>query len=96
MDNIKKLISYSSKGITSKVISKDGVNVTLFCMAKGTELSEHTSTKKALVHVIDGKGIFFIGKKKIPMTPGVLIQMDKKTVHALKATSNMSFLLFLF
>jgi len=53
------LISYSKGGILSKVLVKsEKVNVTLFSMARGTELSEHTSTKDALIYVIEGKGVF--------------------------------------
>jgi len=51
--NIKNLIEYSPNSITSKVLAKGKNNVTLFCMAAGTELGEHTSTKEGFVYVLE-------------------------------------------
>ena len=48
--SIKELIEYPKSGILSKELSKTAKsNITLFCMAKGTELSEHTSTKEGFI-----------------------------------------------
>jgi len=94
--NIKDNISYSRGGITSKVIVKtEKSNVTLFCMAKGTDLSEHTSTKEGIVFVLEGKGVFTLKGKKIAMSDGVMIRMESNAVHALSAEEDTSFLLIL-
>jgi len=94
--NLKSLISYSSGGITSKVVEKtERSDVTLFCMAAGTTMDEHTSTREGIVYVIEGKGTFILEGKRIPMEPGALIVMPKNAVHALKASENTSFLLTL-
>ncbi|MFH1917460.1 MAG: cupin domain-containing protein [Nanoarchaeota archaeon] len=92
--DLTKLIHYNDDAILSKAIIKtDKKNVTLFCMAKGTELSEHTSTKEAMVHVIEGTGTFILKGKKIAMKPGMIILMDKNAKHSLKAEKNLSFIL---
>ena len=94
--NIKLLIEYPKEGILSKELVKTNKNnVTLFCMARGTEMSEHTSTKQGFVYVIEGKGIFNLKGKDIAMAPNILINMDKNDIHSLKAKENTSFLLFL-
>ena len=94
--NLKGLIGYSEKGIVSKVIFKnEKLDVSLFCMAKGTQLSEHTSTREAIVHVLEGKGIFRLGKENIQMLPGVIIHMKPNAKHALKVSENTSFVLIL-
>ena len=94
--SINSLIDYSEDGILSKVILKsDKQNVTLFCMAKGTEISEHTSTKPGFVYVIEGDGIFNLQGRDIAMSPGIFIYMESNAVHALKAHENTSFLLVL-
>ena len=50
---LSELVEYPQKGILSKdVVKSDKLNVTLFCMAQGTEISEHTSTKQGFVYVI--------------------------------------------
>ena len=93
--NIKELIEYPSNGIVSKEIIKGKLNATLFCMAKDTEISEHTSTKQGIVYVIEGDGIFNLEGKDIEMKPGVLIHMNENAVHSLKSNINTSFILIL-
>jgi nitric oxide dioxygenase len=94
--NINKLIEYPKKGVLSKeLVKSNNENITLFCMAKGTEMGEHTSTKKGFVHVLEGEGIFTLKGEKIKMLPGVFIQMDKNAVHSLSAIKNTSFMLYL-
>lgn len=95
-ENLKDFINYSNGGILSKVILKsDKLNITLFCMAKGTEISEHTSTKEGFVYIIEGNGIFNLAGEEIKMLPGVFIKMDKNAVHSLTASENTSFILSL-
>jgi len=94
--DIKKLIAYSEGGILSKHLLKSSkLEAGLFCMAKGTKMSEHTSTREAIVHVIEGKGVFKLGKENIQMLPGVVIHMKPNARHALKADENTSFVLIL-
>ena len=94
---IRKMIEYSEQGILSKDILKNNkLNVSLFCMAKGTEISEHTSTKQGFVYVVEGKGIFNLEGEDIEMKPSVLIFMEENAVNSLKADASTSFLLFLF
>ena len=94
--NLRENISYSAGGILSKEIIKNSkLNVTLFCMAKGTELSEHTSTKQGFIYVVEGKGVFNLAGENITMLSGVLINMQENVVHSLKVEENTSFLLSL-
>ena len=94
--NLKNMISYSEGGVTSKVIIKsDVLNVTFFCMAAGTDISEHTSTKEGTVQMLEGKGIFTLAGKQIEMKPGVLIHMAANLPHSIAVEDNTSFLLTL-
>ncbi|MAE13707.1 cupin [Candidatus Woesearchaeota archaeon] len=94
--NVIELIEYSQDGILSKEIDKSGKSsVTLFCMGKGTELSEHTSTKEGVVYVVEGKGVFNLEGKDLIMSQGVLISMKCNARHSLKVEENTSFLLIL-
>ncbi len=94
--NLRELIAYSKGGILSKeIVRTKKSNVTLFCMAKGTELSEHTSTKEGFVYVLEGKGVFSLSGEDIAMLPGVFISVGKGAVHSLKAEDDMSFILSL-
>lgn len=94
--NIKTLIEYPEKGVLSKeIIKTEKLDVTLFCMAKDTEISEHTSTKQGTVYVIEGQGIFNLQGRDIEMNPKTLIFMKENAVHSLKAKENTSFILSL-
>jgi len=95
-EKINELIEYSKKGILSKeIVKNDKLDITLFCLAKGTEMSEHTSTKQGFVYVVEGKGIFNLEGKNISMAPDVFIYMKENSVHSLKSNENTSFILFL-
>lgn len=95
-EKIRQLIEYPKNGILSKIIVKNSkLNITLFCMAKGTDISEHTSTKQGFVYVIEGEGIFNLEKKELVMSSGVFIYMNENAVHFLKAKENTSFILVL-
>ena len=95
-EKINELIEYPEKGILSKsIVKSEKLDVTLFCMAAGTDISEHTSAKQGYVHVIEGKGVFNLEGKDIEMSEGVFIQMKEGVVHSLKAEENTSFLLVL-
>lgn len=94
--NILDQIEYPKSGILSKEILKNKkTDVTLFCMAQKTTISEHTSTQAGFVYVLDGSGTFLLAGKKIDMLPGVLIYMKENEIHSLKANKNTSFLLTL-
>ncbi len=93
MKNVKDLIEYSEKGILSKDVNKKGIDMSLFCMAKGTDISDHTSTKAGFVYVIEGKGIFNLKGEDIELSEGVFIHIEANEVHSLKAEENLSFIL---
>jgi nitric oxide dioxygenase len=93
---IKEMIEYPREGILSKEVFKnEKVDATLFCMAKATEIGEHTSTKHGIVFVLEGEGVFNLEGKDIKMKEGVIIYMGENAVHSLKAHENTSFLLVL-
>ncbi|MBI4155220.1 cupin domain-containing protein [Candidatus Woesearchaeota archaeon] len=94
--NIKELIEYSKGGILSKVLNKSDKNdITLFCMAEGTEISEHTSTRQGFVFVLEGDGIFNMMGEGIRMSSGIMIPLKKGVVHSIEAKKKTSFILSL-
>ena len=94
--NIIKMIEYPKQGIISKDIFKSKSSQTgLYCMAKGAEMSEHTSSREGVVYVLEGKGVFVLQGKKIKMEKGVLIHMKSNAKHSLKADENTAFMLTL-
>ena len=95
--NVLEMIEYPREGILSKEISKDDkLDMGLFCMVKGTVMSDHTSVRNAFVHVVEGDGVFNLEGEDIEMKPGVVIMMKADAVHNLKAVENTAFILGLY
>ncbi|ASC70482.1 hypothetical protein XM38_014210 [Halomicronema hongdechloris C2206] len=89
-------IEYPQSGVLSKVLlNTDSCQYTLFCLAAGTEISEHTSTCNAVVQGLAGQGSLTLVGEEIPLEAGVFIVMPAHAPHALKATENLAFLLTL-
>jgi nitric oxide dioxygenase len=95
--DLEAMMGFPRDGVFSKVLVKtDTSNYTLMCLAKGSDISEHTSTREAAVTVLKGKGIFVLNGKKIKMAPGVFIFMPKNAPHSLSASENLAIVLSLF
>ncbi len=94
--DLQGLMEFPREGVFSKVLVKgDASNHTLMCLAKGTDISKHTSTREAAVTVLKGKGIFVLNGKRIKMKPGVFIFMPRNAPHSLRADENLAILLSL-
>ena len=93
---LQDFIEYPKSGIFSKVLLKDNnIQYTLFCLAAGTEIDEHTSTRNAVITVVEGAGNLNLEGKDIALAPGVFIFMAANAPHALQAKENLAFVLTL-
>ncbi|MDO8747840.1 MAG: cupin domain-containing protein [Candidatus Omnitrophota bacterium] len=96
IEDLEKMMEFPMEGIFSKVLVKTNIsNHTLLCLAKGSDMSEHTSTREAAVTVLKGTGTFILRRKKIKMKPGVFIFMPKNAPHSLRADEDLAILLSL-
>jgi quercetin dioxygenase-like cupin family protein len=94
--DLEKLMQFPREGIFSSVLAKSAsYNYTLMCLAKGTDIDTHTSTKNGVVLVLKGTGVFTLFGRKLPMKPGTFIFMPKDSPHALKAKEDLAILLLL-
>ena len=94
--NLEEIMQFPKEGVFSTVLAKgDDCNHTLMCLAKGTDISTHTSTREASVTVLEGKGVFTLHDQKIEMKPGVFIFMTKNAPHSLRAEEDLAILLSL-
>jgi quercetin dioxygenase-like cupin family protein len=84
------------RGIHSQTLSKEaGVEVVLFTLATGEELSEHTSARPAIVHVLRGTGELTVAGDTHALAPGAWLRMGAGTRHAIVAASELVFALYL-
>ena len=94
--NLQDLIEYPTSGILSKVLLKDkNSQYSLFCLAAGTDIEEHTSTRNAVITVVEGSGNLNLEGKDLVLAPGVFIFMPANAPHAVQAKENLAFILAL-
>lgn len=93
----QSLIQYAEAGIVSRTLfAGKSLRVVLFAIAKGQELTEHTSTRRAFVQVLGGSCRFLFNGTWTPMRAGDLLHMPPGHSHAVKAeTEDCSLLLTL-
>lgn len=88
---------FAANGIVSRTVLKTPeARVVLFGFAEGQELSEHTSTRHALIQILSGECEFSLAGKPHSLKVGDVIFMPPNLPHAVKATRQFSMLLTLF
>lgn len=94
---IVKEIEYQNDSIISKVLlQSEKLNLTIFAVAEGQEFSPHTTTREAIVHILEGHGEFMLHNVWHKFSPGDYFYMPEKLLHAIKAKTNFKFLLYLY
>jgi quercetin dioxygenase-like cupin family protein len=98
--NYKYLADLSSearipeKGILSQVLQKDdSVNITLFGMAAGEEISSHSAPTPAVLYFLDGEASVQLGNDTVHAKPGSFVFMPPQLPHAIHAQEPTKMLL---
>lgn len=95
--DLESMIEFAREGIVSKTVAKKAGNETsLFCMSTGQELSTHTASFPAIIHVLKGKGQITLGNQSYDAKPNAWFYMPKGLPHSVHSTENLVFLLTLF
>ena len=85
-----------TEGILSRTVTKrDGVRVTWFGFAAGEEMSEHTASRPALLHVLRGRVRMTLGDQTAELGAGDFLRMEARLRHSLAAVEPVEFLLTL-
>lgn len=88
------LIDYQAGTIVSKMLlQKPNGSVTLFAVAEGQSISEHTTPFDALVQVIDGAAEIAISGKPHLVKAGETLLMPANQPHALKPANQFKMIL---
>jgi quercetin dioxygenase-like cupin family protein len=70
------------------------MRVVIFAFAPGQELTEHTSTREALIHMLDGEAVITLGEEtRRRACTGTLIRMAPNLPHSVQAQSPVRMLL---
>lgn len=90
------VIEYPQTGVKSKVLLEDGnCRYALMSLAEGMYIAEHTNPRNATVNVIEGQGVLTLEGKEIVLESGVFVFLPATALHAVKAVTNLAFLLTL-
>jgi len=90
------VVEYSQTGVKRKILLADkNCQYALVSMAAGMDIAEHAAGRNATVTVIEGQGILTLEGKEIVLELGVFAFVPANARHALKASTNLSFLLTL-
>jgi quercetin dioxygenase-like cupin family protein len=83
-------------GIHSRTVHADGdLRMVLFGFAAGEELSEHTASRAAIIHVLSGAFDLTLGGEPVDAPAGTVVHMAAGLPHALRATTPSRMLLTL-
>jgi quercetin dioxygenase-like cupin family protein len=81
--------------VSRTVFAGENVKVTLFAFAPGQELSEHTASQPAVLHVLEGKAQLTLGGQTSPAGPGTWVYLPARLPHSVHAETELTFLLLL-
>jgi quercetin dioxygenase-like cupin family protein len=81
--------------VSRTVFGGDHVQATLFAFAPGQELSEHTASRPAILHVLKGEAQLTLGEETSHAGPGTWAYMPAHLPHSVRAETELSLLLLL-
>jgi len=85
-----------ARGIFSQTLSnEDGIELVLFAFAPGEQLSEHTSARPAIIHILAGEADLTVGADAHRVIPGTWVRMPADTKHSVVARTGLVMALYL-
>ncbi|HUY31941.1 MAG TPA: cupin domain-containing protein [Pirellulales bacterium] len=94
--DLAKTIEPPADGTLSRTLFDDErVKVVVFGFSAGQELSEHTSSKPAILHVLSGNARLTLGADAVAAGPGAWTWMPAGLPHSVKAETPVVMLLTL-
>lgn len=84
------------RGILSQTLSNEnGIELVLFAFAAGEQLSEHTSARPAIIHILSGEAGLTVGLDAYDAIPGTWVRMPQDTRHSVVARTGLVMALYL-
>jgi len=96
LPDLRAELTIPKNGILSRTVySDDRIGVTIFGFDTGQELSEHTSTKAAIIEILEGEADIQLGDDRHRAGVGTWIHMPAGLHHAIEARTPVRMLLIL-
>ena len=81
--------------LTRSLLDNEQVKVILFCFDVGQELSEHTASMPALLHILEGDASLTLGDEAQSAQAGTWLHMTAHLPHSVLANTPLRMLLYL-
>ena len=95
--DLEAMTQVADQGIVSKaIVENEHHKIIHFSFAPGQELSEHTASVPAVIHVLKGEGTVVLDGVRYDAGPGKLYYMPANLKHAVQAQGELVFLLTMF
>ena len=95
--DLEAMVEVADQGIVSKsIVENEHHKIVHFTLAPGQELSEHTASVPAVIHVLRGQGAVVLAGTRHEAGPGKLYYMPADLKHAVQAEGELVFLLTMF
>lgn len=95
-DNIHSEAEIPPAGIISRTLLSDqNIKVVLFGFDSGQELSEHTASVPATIHILSGQAEVVIGAERTSASPGFWAAMPANMAHSILAKTKTVMLLYM-
>jgi quercetin dioxygenase-like cupin family protein len=94
--DLSALAEAPADSIVSRTIYKDDrIKAVLFAFAPGQELSEHTASTAAIIHILRGEARLVLGTDVREAAAGTWVRMPPQLPHSLLAKTPVLMLLLL-
>lgn len=94
--DLAKQVDIPADGILSRTLySDDRVKVVIFGFDAGQELSEHTASMPAILHIIQGEAHLTLGDDSMEARAGTWIRMPSELRHSVQARTPVVMLLLM-
>ena len=95
--DLAAMTGVAENGIVSKsIVENEHHKIVHFTFAPGQELSEHTASVPAAIHILDGGGVVVLDGVAYEARGGMLFYMPAEMRHAVQATDDLVMLLTMF
>jgi len=97
LSNIAREIKIIPKAsiVSKTLLNNESIKVLLFGFATNQELSEHTASMPAIIHLLDGKADITLGDTYVDADVGDWIFMPPNLSHSVYAKTPLKMLLYL-
>jgi quercetin dioxygenase-like cupin family protein len=95
--DLEAMAQVADQGIVSKsIVENEHHKIIHFTFAPGQELSEHTASVPAAIHILRGRGAVVLDGVEHEAGPGKLYYMPADLKHSVRAREELVFLLTMF